>query len=124
MHFRVAYSSVWLPVMTALGMGPRRSGVHLEDGEVLVRMGWAFAARIPRAAIVSASREPGRRISIGVHGWRGDWLVNGSSRGIVVLELNPPVSARAVGFGIRLRRLAVSLENPDAFLGELGRRAV
>jgi hypothetical protein len=119
-HFDVAYSGVWRCVMTAVGMGPRRSGVDVDGGWVVVRMGWAFQARVPRSAIVSAAREPGRRISIGVHGWRGDWLVNGSSRSIVALDIDPPVAARAVGVGIRLHRLAVSLEEPDAFLGALG----
>ncbi len=120
MRFAIAYSSVWRPLMTVLGLGPRRSGVDLMGSEVVVRLGWAFTGRIPRAAVVSASREPRKRISIGVHGWRGDWLVNGSSRGIVVLEIDTPVPARALGVRIGLHRLSVSLENPDGFLDELG----
>jgi hypothetical protein len=119
MRFPLAYSPVWRVLMTVLALGPRRSGLELDEREVVIVMGWAFQAHIPRAGVVSAARQPRRRLSIGVHGWRGDWLVNGSGHGIVLLEIDPPAAARAVGVHVRLRRLSVSLESPDAFLDEL-----
>ncbi len=56
----------------------------------------------------------------GVHGWRGRWLVNGSSHGIVVLGIDPPARARTLGLPVRLRELAVSLEDPVGFAAALG----
>jgi hypothetical protein len=58
---------------------------------------------------------------IGVHGWRGAWLVNGAASGLVSITVDPPVRAWAVGVPVRLRQLTVSLEDPDAFRAALGR---
>lgn len=59
-------------------------------------------------------------LSIGAHGWQGSWLVNTSTRGLVVLELDPPADARCLGARVRLRELRVSLADPEAFLTALG----
>lgn len=34
---------------------------------------------------------------IGVHGWRGRWLVNGAVSGIATLEIDPPARASVLG---------------------------
>ena len=47
-------------------------------------------------------------------------LEDGSPDGIVAIELAEPVRAFVAGFPIRLKILAVSLEDPDGFLGTLG----
>jgi len=99
-------------------MGPRRSSIELDDRDLRVRLGLAFRARIPRAA-VRAARMGGRRHGVGVHGWRGRWLVNTSLRGIVTLELDPPVRARFNGIPLRLRELRLSVDHPDAFVAAL-----
>ena len=67
-----------------IGLGPRFSEVVVDDTDLRVRMGWAFHAAVPRADIrrvVAATERP--FFAWGVHGWRGRWLVNGSSDGIV-----------------------------------------
>ncbi len=56
----------------------------------------------------------------GAHGWRGRWLVNGSSSGIVVLDIEPPAAARVLGFPVAVRELALSLETPEACCSALG----
>jgi hypothetical protein len=106
--------------MTLLGMGPALSGVDVEVEHVRVRMGWAFRATVPRTAIRSVAQASGFRLAWGVHGWRGDWLVNGSLAGRVRLELDPAQRARVVGVPVRLRSLEVSVEQPDGLVAALG----
>lgn len=108
-------------VATVLGTGPQVSWVRLEARTMTVHMGWAFHADIPRDAIHAAVYEPDYLpASQGVHGWRGQWLVNGSSEGIVRFDLDPPVRARTAFVPLRIHTLRVSLEEPEALLGALG----
>jgi hypothetical protein len=116
--FPILYGAL-RPLLVVLGMGPGLSGVELTDTEMHVRMGWAFRARVPRTAITGASAVSGRVGGIGVHGWRGRWLVNGSMDKIVGVDIDPAVRAVATGIPVHLRYLALSLENPDAFLAAL-----
>ncbi|WP_457030786.1 hypothetical protein [Kitasatospora sp. P5_F3] len=86
---------------------------------VRVRMGWAFRADIAPGSIVEARRD-GRRVSgWGVHGFGGHWLVNGSSHGIVVLELAPEGRCSVLVLPLRLRELRISLVAPEEFLAAL-----
>ncbi|WP_051247378.1 hypothetical protein [Nocardioides halotolerans] len=71
----------------------RNATVELTADTLTVRLGLTWHAEIPRASITSAAPDPTRRISIGAHGWRGDWLVNTSTRGLVVLTIDPPAPA-------------------------------
>jgi hypothetical protein len=107
---------VWRWLLAVLGMGPRRSHVDLGPASLEVRLGWAFRASIPRSSIAGVRRHGDTWWGIGVHGGRGRWLVNGSVRGIVAVDLDPPVRARVVGFPVTLRTLLVSLDDPDAFV--------
>ena len=54
--------------------------------------------------------------SWGAHGWRGRWLVNGSSKGIVELTIDPRVRAYVMGVPVKLRTLWVSVTDPDALI--------
>jgi hypothetical protein len=111
----------WRPLLSALGLGPRAARIELGEDEFRVRMGWGFRARIPRTSIVRADRFRDWPWAIGVHGdFRGSWLVNGSATGIVLLYLDPPSSARVLGVPISLRKLGLSLEDPEGFLAALG----
>ena len=83
-------------------------------------MAWGFSADVPRSAIADARRWEGRRpLSIGVHGWRGRWLVNGSRQGLVVIDVDPPHRARVAGVPVSLRELIVSVEHPDDLVAAL-----
>ena len=115
-RFELRYG-VFRPVLVLLGMGRRHTFVEVGPDEVRAQMGWAFRARIPREHVVSAHRDRDLRWGIGVHGWRGRWLVNGSVTGIVTVEIDPPAAARVVGWPVRLRTLHVSMRDPDDFLG-------
>lgn len=107
----------------ALGLTRRSSWVEVDEETLRVRMGWAFLLDVPRAQVRSAQREDRRVWSWGVHGWRGRWLVNGSSTGIVRIELSPPGRARALPwpFLVSVRELRVSVEDPHALVAALTR---
>ena len=57
----------------------------------------------------------------GVHGWAGKWLVNGSTKGLVIMDIDPPARGYVLGFPVRLRQLAVSTADPEGFLAAIGR---
>lgn len=118
-RFALSYAKVLLPLFLVLGMGPRASGVEIGPDTVRVRMGWSFSAHIPRGAIRSAARDSAPVLGWGVHGFGGGWLVNGSSRGLVRLRIDPPCRAYVLGVPVRLRTLRLSLDDPDAFLAGL-----
>jgi hypothetical protein len=102
------------------GLIPRWSRVTVGADRVVVRMSYGFRSEFDRSAVRSVRPWNGRVWGWGVHGWRGRWLVNGSSRGIAVLDIEPPARARVLGVPIRLRELAISLEDPVAFAAGLG----
>jgi hypothetical protein len=120
MRFTISYNTFLRPLLGILGLGPRWSRVDVADGVITVRMGWAFSARIPVSDVATASQTNGPVFGWGVHVWRGRWLVNGSSQGIVTLSLEPRSKARAVGIPVRPRQLSVSLEDPTGFLAACG----
>jgi len=94
--------------------------VELTADTLIVRLGLSWRAEIARSSITSAAHDPLKTISIGAHGWRGEWLVNTSTKGLVVLTIDPEGRGRCLGYPIRLRKLHLSLADPDAFLTELG----
>jgi hypothetical protein len=104
------------PLFVLLGLSKLSSHIVVDDEQVAVRMSWAFATTFPRGSVRSATVER-RRVwwAIGVHGRRGRWLVNGSSDGIVWIDIEPPARARVLGIPVRLRTLGVSVDAPDAF---------
>jgi hypothetical protein len=113
---------VFRPLLAILAMGPRFSKITLDGDTLRVALGWAFRASIPVRQITAAQRRDGPVGGIGVHGWRGRWLVNGAATGLVAITVDPPARAWAIAIvPITLRELTVSLEDPDAFLAALGR---
>jgi hypothetical protein len=118
-RFEISYNKFNRIMMGLMGMGPKRASVVLDDEHLSVRMSWGFSATIPRDAIAGAERNTERVLGWGVHGWRGQWLVNGSSQGIVALRIDPMQRARVIGFRVKLRVLHISLTDPDGFLAAL-----
>jgi hypothetical protein len=122
MELELSFSRPMRVLMTAILAGPRQCRVSLESDRLRVTMGpggWAFAANMPRSSIVGVERRSGRVWAWGAHGWRGRWLVNGSSRGLVRITIDPAARARCLLFPIKLRELTLSLEDPDALLAAL-----
>ena len=123
-RFAIRYSRALRPFLVLIGLGPRRSWVELGAAELTVRMGWGFNATVPRSAIRSARRQPDWWLAIGIHtNLRGTWLVNGSPKGLVAMDLEPAVAGRCMGLRVRVRRLGASLEDPDGFLAALNEPA-
>jgi hypothetical protein len=109
---------------TLFGGGPGRSGVFVHPDHLHVKMGAVFRLDVPRSSIrsVKASTEEIHGTS-GVHSTRGRLLINGCARGLVELDLDPPVK-RGKGFAALLprpvvRRVVLSLDNPDEFIEAL-----
>jgi len=109
------------PLLSVLGMGPAFSSVTLQGETLRVKMGWAFRATIPVHSITAVQPRQGLVGGIGVHGWRGRWLVNGAATGLVMITVDPPVRAWAVGIPVKLSQLTLSLDDPDALSVALGR---
>ena len=85
-----------------------------------VRMGH-FHLDIPGGSVRSAARSARSvRGTIGVHGGRGRWLVNGSYQGLVELVIEPPCETPRQPSTLFLRSkissLTISLVNPDDFI--------
>jgi hypothetical protein len=118
MRFSIRYG-VFKPLLSLFGLGPRFSYAELSEDGLKVRMGWGFYASIPRSSITGAERSPGPVSGIGVHGWRGRWLVNGAAAGLVTINVEPATRAWVLGVPVTLRMLRVSLEDPDALLAAL-----
>lgn len=101
--------------MAVLGITARWSYVDVGPDEIDVRMSWAFRATFERSSIESVSDDHDRVLGWGAHGWRGQWLVNGSSSGIVRVVLDTESRARVVGIPVRLRVLRIALVDPEGF---------
>jgi hypothetical protein len=113
---QIRYDRAFLPLSVPLGLGPKSSEVRIEGETLHIKMGWGFKADIPLSSVTKATPSNDRVFSRGVHGWRGRWLVNGSSDGMVELTIDPPVRAAVAGVGINLHTLYVSVTDPDALI--------
>jgi hypothetical protein len=123
--FSLSFSRPMRVLLVPLLAGPRRCKVLAGPDLLWVSMGvggWAFAAAVRRSSIVDVRRVEGPVWGWGAHGWRGRWLVNGSSRGLVRLTIVPAGRARCLAFPIRLRQLTLSLDDPAGFVEVVGAR--
>jgi len=114
--FSLRYGAVSRRLLTLLAVGPGRSGAAVGDSDVALTMGWGFGGRAPLESVASARPiQETVAVTRGVHGWRGDWLVNGAGDGIVEVRFAPPMKAHVMGFPVRVRRLRVSVDDPEGF---------
>jgi hypothetical protein len=120
-RFAIRYSALNRALLTLFGAGPGVSYVEVDGRDVRVRMGFAFHATIPRLSIVAVGRRDKVRWNIGVHGWRGWWIVNGTSRDLTTISIDPRARARVLGVPVSLRELWISLEDPEGFRAAIGR---
>jgi hypothetical protein len=120
-RFAIRYSRFNRVLLGVLGAGPRHARVDLDDDALRVRLGPWFRATVPRAAIAGAQPDRAPVRGWGAHGWRGTWLVNGSSQGLVRVDVEPRQRAFVCGVPVSLGVLRVSVEEPDALVAALGR---
>lgn len=118
-RFPIRFDSLYGLLSSLLLVPPSTSYVEVGDGQVVVRMGWAFRAKFPLAAVAKTSLLDKNPISRGAHGWGGRWLVNGSGQGIVVIDLDPVQRALMTGIPVRLKQLMVSVTDPEALRAAL-----
>jgi hypothetical protein len=119
--FTLRYGSFSRPLLKLFGSGPERSGIAVGDADLAITMGPSFGGRAPLESVTSARAVADTVISRGVHGWRGDWLVNGAGDGLVEILFDPPMKARVLGVPIGARRLRVSVDDPDGLVSALSR---
>lgn len=113
-RFQIRFDD-WYRVLSKIFLLPPSSAcVEVKDDQVSVQMGWAFRCTFPKTAVVSATERQIRTLSRGVHGFAGRWLVNGSSQGILAIDLTPIQRGYVMGFPVRIRQLLVSVEDPSA----------
>jgi hypothetical protein len=105
--------------MALAGMAPSRCYVEIDETELRVRMGAWFELDAPRDLVRSAALDTGRVWGWGVHGWRDQWLVNGSSSGLVRVELALAVRAWLAVAPLRVKVLRVSVEDPEGLVETL-----
>ena len=116
-RFPIRYNPAARFLLSGLFIGPRGSFVEVSEREVSVRMGWGFRARFARSSVVRCSQGiSGMLLGLGIHGFGGRWLVNGSLDGLVSLHLSPDQRAHVLGVPVKLRELQVSLVEPEALL--------
>ncbi|MGE0795149.1 MAG: hypothetical protein AB7H43_10620 [Acidimicrobiia bacterium] len=85
-----------------------------------VRMGPFFRADVPldRVAGVAVATPP-RLAGVGVHGWKGSWVVNGRLGPAAVVDIDPPVRARVCSVPVKAHRLALGVTRPAALVADL-----
>lgn len=126
MHARIPIRfDPWYRILSsALLLPPSSAFVEVDDESVRVEMGWAFRARFPTAAVRSVARYGHTTWSRGVHWFaRESWIVNGAGDRIAVIDLEPPQRAHVLGVPVRLRRLLVSVDDPEALASLLRSRS-
>ena len=113
MRIPIRYGTPWRWLLPILLLPERSAYLRLDGDVVKVRMGWAFRTKFSR---VDVSDVVNHRpvVSIGVHGWKGRWLVNGAHRPIAVIRLSQPARGRVVGFPVTVREIFVSVDDRDA----------
>jgi len=124
-RFPIRRSLWWVPLLLLFGATPGRSYVELDDDRLVARFGWLFHHSFPLADIEGAARTSWPLLD-GI-GWKTNLF------GVVGL-IGSPGNVVEVRFKRRrwvwmllplsCNRLAVSLENPEAFLKALGRAGV
>lgn len=109
-------------VMAAIGLTPRTCYVDVGDDRLDARMGWGFSMQASRASVQAVDDDHDRVYGWGAHGWRGRWLINGSSSGIVRITLDPRAQAHVLLIPrawTTVRTLRVAVEDPEGLVQAL-----
>jgi hypothetical protein len=118
----ILIDSHWLPFM--LPFGTRRSQSYLEVSESALKLVFSpfFKESVPRDRI--AAVRPCSWPRFGGIGWRvgrgGTAGLIGSRRNTVEILLRAPQRMRLAFLPLSCRRIVVSLQDPDAFIADLG----
>jgi hypothetical protein len=105
--------------MVVFGIEPDRCRVEIDEGQLHVHLGWAFRLHASLADVRTVEPDSDPVRGWGAHGWRGTWLVNGSSAGVVRITFDPPAHGHTAGIPVTVRVLRVSVDDPDALVEAL-----
>lgn len=122
-RFPIRFSRWAVILMGLFGIRCTNSFVEVGESRMQVRMGWAFRLEAPLTSVRSANPDMSLVLGWGVHGWNGRWLVNGSSSGIVRIDIDPAAPGRVIGFPVKVRRLRVAVTEPDVLIETLSSRS-
>ncbi len=106
----IKYAQPYTTILRATGTPPAAAYIEVDGDNVRAHMGWAFHAAFRRSAVASVEQDR-RFVSVGVHGWRGRWIVNGTHGPIARIALDAPTQARVMGVPVQLRELLVSVDD-------------
>ena len=123
LKFPIRIDLIWQPFLLFVGATPANSYVEIDGGELRIRFGPTFHASISRENVVGAV--PGRwSIFDGFGVQAGGQIVGliGSTAGVVELQLRHPARLRYVGWPWVVDRIAISLEDPGAFMQAVAAR--
>ena len=109
----IRYIAAWRWLLTLLGLPARAAYIQVDGDVVKIRMSWAFRAKFSRSDVAEVTNHR-PVVSIGVHGWRGRWLVNGAHRPIATIRLAQPARARVIGIPLSVEAILVSVDDRDA----------
>ena len=121
-RFRIRRTLWWRPLLLLFGATAGRSYVELTGDRLVAHFGWLYHHRYPLSDIEGAKKRSWPLIA-GI-GWRTNLLgvigLIGSRKGVVEIRFR---RRRWVWMllPLPLNRLAVSLEDPKAFLEALGK---
>jgi hypothetical protein len=114
MRFPIRFDTAFRALCRVIFLSPDEAHVDVANDLVRVQFAWAFRATFPRSAVATTSVSSERPLSRGVHGFAGRWLVNGAGDRILDVVLEPAQRARVLGWPVKLRRLLVSIDDPNA----------
>lgn len=120
MRYAMRLNPVIRPLLALFGGTAAQSFVESSAESLRIRFGWGFDETVPRAEIRGA--RPRGWSPLRGYGWRlspGMVGLVGSGAGVVEIRLRAPRRLRIMMIPMRVERIAVSLQEPDAFLADL-----
>lgn len=117
MRFSIRIDMIWRPFMLFLGATASNSYVEVEGDQIQLRFGSTFRHTIARGNVASAAR-CSWSVFDGFGVRAGGQIVGliGSTGGVVELRLREPATFRFAGWPWTVDRVAISLEEPQAFI--------
>jgi hypothetical protein len=117
MKFPIRIDTIWRPFMLFIGATPSNSYVEVEGGEIRLRFGRGFKHSIARENVIGAAPFSWSLFN-GLGVIAGGEIVGlvGSTGGVVELQLRDAVSLRFAAWPWVVRRIAISLKDPQRFI--------
>ena len=117
MKFAIRIDPIWRPFMLFIAATPSNSYVEVEGGEISLRFGRGFNQRIARDNVIAAAGMSWSLMNgLGVRAGGQIFGLIGSTSGVVELQMRDSVPMRFAGWPWAVRRIAVSLEDPQGFI--------